>query len=355
MYNVVIVEDEELEREALRTILTEHIDGIRILGEARNGPEAVQMIDRFDIDILLVDINIPKINGLDVIRHLRAKRADTRVVIITAYDYFEITRAAIHLRVDEYLLKPIRTQVLVSTVQACIQQLGSGRLSREVAERVGGHVGEAAYQDGVAAVRNHAEWIFSQQDYPRRDVVQNFAAMLVGIARGKGLRLPDNLSRQIDQLGDLDMDDGNGKDVLGILLAVTDFLFDVEPSEKGGDGSDSVQRALNYIERNLTKRVTLEDAAQYAKISSSYLSRTFKKSMDINFIAYLTKRRIDLAKQLLKETERSITNISVELSFSDVNYFCKSFKKEVGLSPSEYRRQVRPAGGLTEDDGIRTG
>ena len=60
MYDVAIVEDEELERRALRTILSNKIDGINIVGEARNGVEAMELINNNAIDLILVDINIPK-------------------------------------------------------------------------------------------------------------------------------------------------------------------------------------------------------------------------------------------------------------------------------------------------------
>ncbi|ABC21720.1 response regulator transcription factor [Rhodospirillum rubrum] len=344
MYGIVIVEDEELERQALRTILTENIDGIRILGEARTGTEAVALIDSCEIDLMLVDINIPNLNGLEVIRHLRDRHADTKVIITTAYDYFETTRTAIQLKVDEYLLKPIRTQALVTTIQSCIGQLGAGRQCRELVGRIADLVEQDGYQEGVTLVRRHIEWICTQRGHVPRDLILDFAGALVALARDKGLRLPDALTQQIGQLRTMPLDAQTGYQALGTFLGVVDLLFDVT-GERFGYSSNTVKKVLNYIERNLTKRITLEDAAEYANISPSYLSRMFKKTLNVNFISYLTTRRIELAKETLIGTERPITAISQELSYSDVNYFCKSFKKEVGVSPTEYRRQSRLAQG----------
>ncbi|WP_114395551.1 response regulator transcription factor [Oleisolibacter albus] len=342
MYGVVIVEDEELERQALRTILTEHVDGIRILGEARTGLEAVQLIDQHEIDIMLVDINIPLMSGLEVVRHLRRKRADTKVIITTAYDFFEMTHTAIQLKVDEYLLKPIRTPALVATIQSCILQLGTARHCRVLAERLAELLGQNAYQDSIALVRRHVEWIYAQQGTQQgedpRSLLLGFSSAVVGLVREKGLTIPDGLSRQIMGLQSLPADDQSAKVVLDVFLGLVDLLFDRD-GERFGGSSTTVKKVLDYIERNMMRRVTLEDAAEYADISPSYLSRMFKKALNINFVTYLTGRRIEIAKEMLRETDRSITAIAAELSYNDVNYFCKSFKKEVGVSPAEYRRQ----------------
>jgi YesN/AraC family two-component response regulator len=349
MYNILIVEDEELERQALRTILTDNLDSIRIVGEARTGAEAVQLIDSCDIDLMLVDINIPKMNGLEVIRYLRDKHADTKVIITTAYDYFEITRAAIHLKVDEYLLKPIRTQVLVSTIQTCIQQFGAARRSRELARRIGDLIEQDGYREGVALVRRHTEWIYTQRDHAPRELVQDFAAALLTQAAEKGLKVPDMLAQQAAGLETMSLDDRSRQQVQGLFQGLADLLFDVA-GERLEYFPNAMQKALNYIERNLNKGVTLEEVADYANISACYLSRLFKKTLNINFVTYLTNRRIEIAKELLTGTELPVTNIALKLSYNGVNYFCKSFKKEVGMSPSGYRQQFRstPGGALPQ-------
>jgi YesN/AraC family two-component response regulator len=115
-------------------------------------------------------------------------------------------------------------------------------------------------------------------------------------------------------------------------------LFGVR-ADRPASAAPTVQKALTYIERNLNKRVTLDDAADYADISACYLSRMFRRTLNINFVTYLTARRMELAKEMLAQTERSITDVAREFSYSDLNYFCKSFKKQFGMPPSEYRRQ----------------
>ncbi|WP_416390300.1 helix-turn-helix domain-containing protein [Romboutsia hominis] len=76
-------------------------------------------------------------------------------------------------------------------------------------------------------------------------------------------------------------------------------------------------------------------------LSPNYLSKTFKKDIGINFITYITNKKIALAKEMLKDTDTPILNISIDLSFNKPNYFSKVFKKIVGLTPSEYRNTLQ--------------
>ncbi|KAA5607069.1 response regulator [Roseospira marina] len=340
MYDVVIVEDEELERQALRSILTDHVPGLNILGEAKNGAEAIELIDRYDIDLVLLDINIPKPSGLEVLQKLRDKHAQTKVIITTAYDYFDTMRAAIQLRADDYLLKPIRPSALVSAVEGCLEHLNTGKRSGDLAHEVGTLLEQSAYREAVALVRRHGEWIFMQREEAPRHLALEFATALVDLAKERNLRLPETVAQEVHNLQTLRLDDRSRHHVLGVFRSMTDALFD-SVRERCGQSPERMQKALNFIERNLDKGVTLEDVAEHINVSACYLSRLFKKKMNINFIAYLTTRRIELAKELLSDSEECVTNIAFELSYSDVNYFCKSFKKEVGVSPSAYRQQCR--------------
>lgn len=100
---------------------------------------------------------------------------------------------------------------------------------------------------------------------------------------------------------------------------------------------DAISAAKAYIEENYVKNITLEDVSQAVNISSYYLSRVFKEGTGSNFIDYLTMLRIEKAKDLLSKTQYSMKEICVMSGYSDPNYFSKTFKKNVGVTPTEYR------------------
>ena len=72
-------------------------------------------------------------------------------------------------------------------------------------------------------------------------------------------------------------------------------------------------------------------------MSSYYYSRVFKKMTGVNFITYVTDRKIEIAQDMLVETDMPVINIAYELSYNEPNYFSKAFKRKVGMSPTEYR------------------
>ena len=126
MYRILIVEDEELERTSMKIFLEENLPDVEIVGEAKSGYEAVEMIGNCDINLILVDINIPGIDGMEVIKYARKKLPQAVIIITTAYDDFNIAHKAIKLKVDDFLLKPIRKEVLLDSVKALAGRLGEG-------------------------------------------------------------------------------------------------------------------------------------------------------------------------------------------------------------------------------------
>ena len=108
-------------------------------------------------------------------------------------------------------------------------------------------------------------------------------------------------------------------------------------NKKTESSNDVVEASKAYIEANYTKNITLDDVSMAVNISSYYLSRIFKESTGENFIDYLTKLRIERAKELLSTTQYSMKEICMMSGYSDPNYFSKSFKKNVGVTPTEYR------------------
>ncbi len=100
-----------------------------------------------------------------------------------------------------------------------------------------------------------------------------------------------------------------------------------------------IRQAVRFINDNYRTDIRLDAVAAEAGMSSSHFSRTFKKVMGLPYQEYLNRRRITKAKELLRASPRSITEIAVSLGFSDPTGFGRIFKKLTGQTPSAYRRQ----------------
>ncbi|MBO5617711.1 MAG: helix-turn-helix domain-containing protein, partial [Pseudobutyrivibrio sp.] len=100
----------------------------------------------------------------------------------------------------------------------------------------------------------------------------------------------------------------------------------------------AINKAKQYIDENYMKELTLDDVSRVVNISSYYFSKVFKEETGENFIDYLTKLRIEAAKNLLKTTNKSMKEIALEVGYSDPNYFSRNFKKYTGKTPTDYAK-----------------
>lgn len=109
---------------------------------------------------------------------------------------------------------------------------------------------------------------------------------------------------------------------------------------KGAEKSSSlIETAKEYIQVNYSKDISLDDVSRTVNISPYYFSKIFKEDTGEGFVEYLTRIRIDKAKELLTTTEYSMKEICSMVGYADPNYFSRSFKKNVGVTPTEYKRE----------------
>ena len=116
MYKVLLVDDEALIREAISENIHWADMGFEFLGSCENGREAMKRIDRNPPDLLLTDINMPHVDGLELSRYVHENYPDIRTVIISGYDEFEYAKQAMRYQVMEYLLKPVTPAELVEVL-----------------------------------------------------------------------------------------------------------------------------------------------------------------------------------------------------------------------------------------------
>jgi two-component system, LytTR family, response regulator len=123
----LIVDDEPIARKVLREEL-ESIEGVEVIGEADNGKSALNMIAEQHPDLVLLDLQMPEMSGLDVVRGIRQGMRMPVIVIVTAYD--EHALAAFEAGAVDYLLKPVRKERLAAAVERAKRITGSGAADR---------------------------------------------------------------------------------------------------------------------------------------------------------------------------------------------------------------------------------
>src|SRR5689334_10325683 len=114
---MLIVDDEYLVRKGISETIEWTEYGIKIIGEACDGEQGLEMAMDYMPDIILTDIHMPFMNGLEFMSKLRERGSNSNIIVLSGYEEFSYVRTALQYGVIDYLLKPIDNQQLIDTVQ----------------------------------------------------------------------------------------------------------------------------------------------------------------------------------------------------------------------------------------------
>lgn len=353
MFNIVIVEDEHIELEALRRIISGCVENA-VIHEASTGKKAIQLIDKLNqIDMIFVDINIPLPNGNQVVNYLRKKGNDAKVIVTTANDDFDIVRSMYNLKVDDYLLKPVKTSILTDTIKRTLAfDEGDIEKSRALKQQVFAMIDRCDYAQWHSIMFNTIIGACPADvlEDERRKNVTDFLAIISQYITAKGEKLASTnrkVAELIKDINEFGMMESRYFRIMNNLMTISEELFDYAFRNCNGN-MDFIERAKYHIEKNILRNLTLDEVAAKSFVSACYLSRAFKKITNIGFSNYIATRKITIAKSLLQFSDLKVNTIALELAYQDSNYFCRLFKKETGMAPSDYRKIVTPG-----DDSVR--
>jgi two-component system, response regulator YesN len=525
-YKVVFVEDEIVTREGIRDHVDWKANGFEFCGEAPDGEMALPLLQTTRPDLLITDIKMPFMDGLQLCKIVRERMPWIKIVILSGHDEFDYAQQAINLGVTEYLLKPVTVQELQAVLQKIGRQLARERLEQEDLQRLREEVNEnrAALRERflqklvvgalslpeaieqsqalgldliarcylVAIVRVELADRSEQFDYdeyealvatltgivahnpdvyvqrrawqelvlimkgstpevlaedrdvlldlmqravsPTRyrstvgtgaakshltDICQSFVEALVGMQGMPYVSKPDTTSA-VDKAELLTVDRSAVEDYLrsgakddfdaffdaylrqlgqaalksyliknylfvDLVLAKARFIAELggdldqvvpelsaietilagiktldaireqtrkilfgalsfRDSQTGSQYASMIQQVKDYINHHFSDpELSLNEVAAYAHLSPSYFSMVFSQEAHTPFKEYLTEVRIKRAKELLRSTGLRATEISYQVGYSDPHYFSHVFRKNTGLSPTEFRSQAQAA------------
>lgn len=141
-----------------------------------------------------------------------------------------------------------------------------------------------------------------------------------------------------------------GNDLLECLMVMELFVFISRALKMEWENNiktrspkvkELIQVAVNYINNNYERDISLGDIAHFVFLSPSYFTRAFKEEVGMSPINYLLKTRIERAKELLRETQMKVSDIALGVGFANQQRFNEIFKKYTGMTPLYYRKQVK--------------
>lgn len=508
MMKLLIVDDEQIEREGLQAILRKGFPELEI-AQAKNGKQAVLLAEEFKPALILMDIKMPGLNGLEAVEQISAAEPKMKFIMVTAYDTFEYARQAIKLGVKDYLLKPSKASEIIATVGKVLRQIEEERQSQArlqhqqealekalplvetdvVTQLLFDHVHEVHLDElvGLLDQRKTGEVFVMSVLLPSgaenyytaiKERIRKSGSGWVGALNGRQLpilvfRQPDHgfrsqavqLARDILSVGksggetDWFIGIGNVRDALDqvrssyheSLIATMDttvpvkyrFYVDVAEMEAAKEEQraksqekqlfeqirlgqwelvhtsvmeliqryeneqtnllrtqqrvlellwiasrvlgelgvetsaplfsfqaqdyrqlrvetdqlldrmkqaytdhynrvepDTIHQIKQYILEHSHEDISLEMIGHRVSLSPFYISKLFKDQLGMNYIDFLTECRIEKAKKLMSDPDKSLKEITFEVGYHDPNYFSKVFKKMSGASPTDYRKTL---------------
>ncbi|KAB8137726.1 response regulator [Gracilibacillus oryzae] len=204
-------------------------------------------------------------------------------------------------------------------------------LEKEVLEAVQ----KGDQQTSLSAFDQYFQWIQQQADYSVKNVqkaIENFFIILTRTTQELGLEQDFAISfhqyetnMQIKEIAKAH------------LLSVIEQIADWRTN--GVEGL--LIQAKEYVNQHFQKAITLDEVAAHVNLSSYYLSKLFKEYFDVTFVEYVTELRIQKAKTYLLDGVTPLKEIALNIGYRDPNYFSRVFKKEVGMSPSDFRHKYQ--------------
>lgn len=136
MYKLIFADDERIVREGIQKIIDWEQCGFTVTGFCENGMEVLELVEAECPDVIITDIKMPVLDGIELSRRVRQKYKDVKILFVTGFDDFSYAKSAIDLDVSEYILKPISAAGMTKTLLKLKEQLDAEREEKRGIERL---------------------------------------------------------------------------------------------------------------------------------------------------------------------------------------------------------------------------
>lgn len=365
MYTLLIADDEADERTLIRFLLNDFKDVFHIL-EASNGRDALEILTGSHVDVLLSDIQMPFINGIELVSRGKENNPDIEVLFFSGYDDFTYVKAALSLKAVNYILKPVDPTEF-------------HKLLSEIAGRLDSHKIEFAKSEQY--IEEHFHDIV--RSAPKKAVEQvsiddATSLLLQNIETAIKMKQPEQLSiqvhRLIDQYADIpnlshiyirhvcttllkmligalpvqsDEDLQNAAKEVYSFRHFSDIINLIEQylslvihqfEQKQNASNYAIYQVEQYIRMHYKEDLTLNLLADLVYLNPNYLSNMFAQATGCTLNKYIKQIRMEKAQELLLNTNMKVTDISQAVGYPNTSYFCKTFQKLFGTTPEQFRR-----------------
>lgn len=401
MHKLVIVDDEYLVRLGIRETIDWAANGIEVIGDASNGKQGYEMIKELNPDLVITDIKMPIMNGVDLVKTLHKEGFNGEIVVLSGYKDFEYAKETFENGIFSYVVKPIDNDELLEVVLRAVAKLEQKIKDRTLTSKVQTELPTLQSEFMKKLLSSNS---FVGSDIPSEllnhdiSLPTNGTMALISIeemfkSKKSELNiyinlLKEALSKEKIAFVDFDFQDSivmflNSNDIEKISLICREtfipfeqktltaltvgltlyssleyiqktyesclklvqskLLFHLNTVEMELDDQtsyrhrQSISQFYSIIAEKYSMQLTVRSVSDEMNVSESYLMHLLKDNLGKTFNEILTGYRIGIAKRLLLSGKYRINEVSDKVGYIDVKYFSQVFKKIVGVTPSDYQ------------------
>ncbi|HHV98447.1 MAG TPA: response regulator [Clostridiaceae bacterium] len=368
---ILVVDDEMPARQSMVNMLNKL--GYTNILEACDGIEAIDIIKTEKPSIVLADIRMPEMNGIDLLNNIKTFGIDTLFIFVSGYDLFEYAQKAVKLGAFNYLLKPLSIEELKEAMDSAVEHFNKTykQTFNDLLRQLSNNINNKYVLENTVTLKENKSIISfkTEQELFHFFESNNFSSALALISNvyesfvsGDAIAVPNFsklnlhfillLYRILEQLNvepeNLLGDEFllcNELNTLSTIETITewyksklDICFNAINEKRDSANRKLIEKAKKYIKDNISMDITLESVSEHVHMSPSYFSKIFKDETGDNFVNYVSVYRVEIAKELLREGIYKSTEVGKMVGIHNTKYFYKLFKKITGLTPSQYRR-----------------
>ncbi|MBC8059615.1 MAG: response regulator [Clostridiaceae bacterium] len=361
MIKLLIMDDEVWTRNTIKTFGNWDKYGITLIEEASDGVEGLRLIRENAPQIVITDMNMPGMNGIKMLKILKAEYPDIKIIVVSGYDDFEFTKQAIKSNAVDYILKPIDADELNIAIAKCVDEVNNLYLSKDL----------SVYSLAKVIDKNIIRLIMDEKKVIQKLLVQ-----------GNLLGIKNTLKKLYDNIIKSEMDETSVGNVLnkvfiemiGEQLLITEGLeinsidmklqFEYKDTEKRSlietinllgnrfekaikviaenmknKDNTTLAQVKRYVEINYTEHISLDHLSNLFFISKEYLSKAFKIKYQKNLMNYIIELRMEKAKLMIEDKNISIKSVAESVGYEDITHFYHVFKNYFNMSPGDMRKE----------------
>jgi two-component system response regulator YesN len=356
----MIVDDRDIVRIELKRLkIWGEASGFNISQEAQNGREALDKLENFQIDLVITDIKMPKVDGIELLRAIVDRNLCSCVVLLSDYSEFSYARQGIILGAFDYIPKPVDANELSGLLSRAKIYIDHIRLEKERIRKL-----EEAQKDteqrlsidevttltslirmgdekSILVIERMMDQILKNSNKVElirisgllKNSIHDIITELIKAFPYIELFIDPSIYSGFDDIKNLDLSSINNifmDKIKGLSHMITILRLDLQ--DKG-----IVRQVYNFILKNIDNNISLAMVADQLYMNKTYISESFKQKVGISFTEFVTIVKMERAKVLILIDDLKTYEIAEKLGYKDAEYFSKVFKKVVGLTPTEFR------------------